>query len=255
MSDAEVEELIERHIEFTDGEQAVHLPAPFVRHYQRRDDGALPFIAAIATLPIASADGYLICADGLDHERGIVFNVDLTLTKSLPDRLSCDRETVGDALRFLLTEWLCDVATDFTGKYTLVALALTVIERSLLDERPTFFVTAGRRGGGKTTALKMVLGVVTGRGSALSALASPPRRKPSVLPVSMIRHSKRSWKTRKRRGSLFSTASTKSSIAFRPSSRLKASTITNGAARRPSTPTCNEGSIGRNVSRASARSL
>jgi hypothetical protein len=153
MSDAEVEELIERHIEFTDGERAVHLPAPFVRHYQRRDDGALPFAAAIATLPITSADGHLICADGLDHKRGIVFNVDPTLMKSLPGRLSYDRETAGDALRFLLTEWLCDVATDFTGKCTLVALALTIIERSLLDERPTFFVTAGRRGGGKTTAL------------------------------------------------------------------------------------------------------
>ncbi len=169
MSDTEVEELIERHIEFTDGEHAVHLPPAFVRHYQRRYDGALPFVAAIATLPITSGDGRLICADGLDHERGIVFNVDPKLMKSLPDRLSCDRETVGDALRFLLTEWLCDVETDFAGKCTLVALALTVIERSLLDERPTFFVTAGRRGGGKTTALKMVLGVVTGTAVAAAA--------------------------------------------------------------------------------------
>ena len=46
-----------------------------------------------------------------------------------------------------------DVATDYAGKCTIIAAALTMIERSLLDQRPAFFVTAGRRGGGKTTTL------------------------------------------------------------------------------------------------------
>ena len=32
------------------------------------------------------------------------------------------------------------------GKCTIIAAALTVIERSLLPDRPAFFVTAGRRG-------------------------------------------------------------------------------------------------------------
>ena len=56
-------------------------------------------------------------------------------------------------MQFLCDDWLCDVATDYTGKCTIIAAALTIIERSLLDERPAFFVTAGRRGSGKTTLL------------------------------------------------------------------------------------------------------
>ena len=42
MSEPEIAEMIERHIDFVDDERArsVHLPMPFVRHYMRRDDGA-----------------------------------------------------------------------------------------------------------------------------------------------------------------------------------------------------------------------
>jgi hypothetical protein len=58
---------------------------------------------------------------------------------------------VVEALRFLVDEWLCDVAAGFAGRVVLLAYALTVIERVLLPERPAFFVTAGQRGGGKTT--------------------------------------------------------------------------------------------------------
>ena len=56
-------------------------------------------------------------------------------------------------MQFLTDEWLCDVATDYIGKCIIIAAALTLIERSLLPDRPVFFVTAGRRGGGKTTTL------------------------------------------------------------------------------------------------------
>ena len=55
-----------------------------------------------------------------------------------------------------------DVATDITGKCILIAAALTLIERSLLPDRPVFFITAGRRGGGKTTTLMMLLMAITG---------------------------------------------------------------------------------------------
>ena len=44
----------------------------------------------------------------------------------------------------------------------LIALALTLIERTLLPERPCFFITAGRRGNGKTTAIIMLIKAVTG---------------------------------------------------------------------------------------------
>ena len=51
-------------------------------------------------------------------------------------------------MRFLLEEWLVDVAADFTGKCVLIAAGLTILERVLLQERPAFFITAGHRDGG-----------------------------------------------------------------------------------------------------------
>src|SRR5262249_22455773 len=45
----------------------------------------------------------------------------------------------------------------------------TLIERSLLPDRPVFFVTAGRRGNGKTTALIMLIMGVTGEWPAAAA--------------------------------------------------------------------------------------
>ena len=37
--------------------RSVCLATPFVKHYMKRDDGALPTVAAIATSPIVLADG------------------------------------------------------------------------------------------------------------------------------------------------------------------------------------------------------
>jgi hypothetical protein len=170
MSGLETAEMIERHIDFVDdADQSVHCPMPFVRHYLRRDDNALPQIVAVATLPIVSADGVLIHADGLDRKRCIVFNVQPELMKIIPDRKQVDTTAVADAMRFLLDEWLADVATDHAGKCSLVALALTIIERSILDQRPAWFVTAARRGSGKTTAISMIVEGVTGSPAAASA--------------------------------------------------------------------------------------
>jgi hypothetical protein len=79
----------------------------------------------------------------------------------LPERADCTEETVGKTMRFLTDKWLCDVATDYTGKCTLIAAALSMIERSILDQRPVFFVSAGQRGSGKTTTLTMLIEAVT----------------------------------------------------------------------------------------------
>ena len=91
----------------------------------------------------------------------------------------------GDALplvAFLTDEWLCDVATDYPGKCSLISAALTVIERSLLSDRPTFWVTAGRRGGGKTTTLMMLLMRVTGvRPSAAAWSPNAEERRKALL--------------------------------------------------------------------------
>src|SRR5215475_9664466 len=146
MNEMEVAEMIERHIDYYDEDEdgnrrSVHLPMPFVRHYMQRDDGVLPIVVAIATLPIVLADGVLLAPEGLDRKRGIVFRVPKQLRDILPRREGCDEEAVRDAMRFLCDNWLCDVATDYAGKCTLIAAALTLIERSLLPDRPTFFVT------------------------------------------------------------------------------------------------------------------
>ena len=76
MNEMEVAEMIEEHIDYytvdEDGNRrSVHLPTPFVRHFMRRHDGALPTVVAIATAPIVLADGVLLAPDGLDRDRGI----------------------------------------------------------------------------------------------------------------------------------------------------------------------------------------
>ena len=90
----------------------------------------------------------------------------------LPAPAFCTEDGAAKALEFLTTKWLCDVATDFKGRCVLIALALSIVERVLLPERPAFFVTAGKRGGGKTTALAMCILAVTGRKPAAAAWSS-----------------------------------------------------------------------------------
>jgi hypothetical protein len=79
--------------------------------------------------------------------------------------------------------WLpADVATSYAGKCTLIATALTIIERSLLPDRPCFFVTAGRRGGGKTTTLAMLITAVMGvRPCAAAWSANEEERRKALL--------------------------------------------------------------------------
>jgi hypothetical protein len=164
-------ELIERYIDYVDEEtgRSVHLGNAFVRHFHTRNDDALPVVVAIATLPIVLGDGTLLAGRGLDRDRGIVFRVPPKLSHILPNKEDCTELGVANAMRFLTDEWLCDVACDYAGKCTLVAAALTVIQRSLLPDRPAFWVTAGRRGGGKTTAIIMILFAVTGIRPAAAA--------------------------------------------------------------------------------------
>jgi hypothetical protein len=183
LSEAAAAELLERHIDFVGAEdRSVHLGTPFVRHYMKREDDALPPLVAIATLPIVLADGHMLAPDGLDRTRGIAFNVDPALMNILPEREACDRAAVGAAMRFLTEEWLADVAADYAGKCSLIAMALTLIERSLLDQRPAWFVTAGRRGSGKTTALSMIIEAVTGVAPAAAAWSTnEEERRKSLL--------------------------------------------------------------------------
>jgi hypothetical protein len=166
-------ELIERHIEYViegaDAVRPVHLNAAFVKHYQVRSDDVLPTGVTVANLPIVLPDGSLAAGPGLDRRLGVVFRVTPRLRELLPAPKDCTRFAVADAMRFLTHEWLCDVATDYQGRCILIACALTIIERALLPERPGFFITAGQRGGGKTTALHMLSTGVLGHRAAAAA--------------------------------------------------------------------------------------
>jgi hypothetical protein len=183
-NEMQLAELIERHIDFVEGDgRSVHLSMPFVRHYVQRHDDVLPTVTAIATQPIVLADGTVLArAEGLDRGRGIVFHIARELLDLVPRRESCTPEAVVDAMRFLTEDWLCDVATDYAGKCTLIAAGLTIIERSLLPDRPAFFVTAGRRGGGKTTTLIMLIAAITGvRPSAAAWSPNEEERRKALL--------------------------------------------------------------------------
>ena len=164
LSKTQAAELLECHIDYTDKEgRSVHLGSGFVDHFHvRADDDALPLVVAVATLPIVLYGGKLLKGPGLDRDYGIVFRVPAKLLAILPKKEDCAPSAAAEAMRFLCDEWLVDVATTYAGKCVLIAAALTIIERSLLPDRPTFWVTAGRRGGGKTTTLIMLLMAVTG---------------------------------------------------------------------------------------------
>src|SRR4051812_3182987 len=142
------------------GRRVVALPASFVDHFVDYRDSQMPQVANVVTAPMVLPDGSLFAPDGLDRDSRLYFAIEPALRSLIPNDVS--REATGDALDFLCNAWLCDVAASFEGKCILIAAALTIIERALLAERPAFFVSAGRRGGGKTTAITMLVLAVTG---------------------------------------------------------------------------------------------
>ena len=85
------------------------------------------------------------------------------------------------AVTYLFDEWLVDVALDRIGKSIAVMLAMTLIERVLLPERPAFFVTAGQRGGGKTTLVNMITLAVLGRRAAAAGWSDNSEERKKAL--------------------------------------------------------------------------
>lgn len=182
MSLEECAEMIERHIDFVDSDgRSVHLPTSFVRHYMRRDDGRLPTVVAVSTLPLVFADGVVWSEDKFDRLRGIDFRIQPEIAACVPKSGNVTDNDVYKAMTFLTDQWLIDVATDYAGKCTIIAAALTLIERTLLDQRPTFWVTAGRRGGGKTTTLVMMIKAVTGIWPAAAAWSTNEEERRKAL--------------------------------------------------------------------------
>jgi len=126
MTEREVAEEIERHIDYVDADgNSVHLPMQFVRHMMTRADHPFPRIVAIATLPIILADAGVLALDNdIDPERGIEFVIPKEVMALLPRRKDCTEAAVKQAMEFLTDEWLCDVSTDYAGKCTLIAARL-----------------------------------------------------------------------------------------------------------------------------------
>src|SRR5262245_46412356 len=115
----------------------------------------VPIVRAINTAPLVSISGTLIDGVGLDRDTGLVHRIDPLLRACLPANPPTEQD-VQAAVTYLFDEWLVDVALDRVGKSIAIMLAMTLIERTLLSERPAFFVTAGQRGGGKTTLVHMI---------------------------------------------------------------------------------------------------
>lgn len=166
-NDAEATILIEEHVgllgrDRVGNEVAVRLQLPFVRAYASWEESALPRVNGIATIPMVLPNRELKSGIGLDRELNLIFDVERELQATLEDLDLVSLDEATKAFQWLCDEWLSDVDTDIAGKAIIIAMALTIIERHLLPQKPAFFVTAAQRGSGKTTALNMVSTAVTG---------------------------------------------------------------------------------------------
>jgi hypothetical protein len=168
LTEHEAADLLEKHIDFTDPKEgySVHCPTPYVRHFMQWRDSKLPKLVAISPLPLVLGNGEILAPRGLNRLRGIAFIIDEKLRQCLPSsRLGSngqDQLQVAAALDFLLNDWLVDVKCPFTDKCSAIALDLTIIERSLLADRPVGFITSPTAESGKTTLAKMLIAAVTG---------------------------------------------------------------------------------------------
>src|SRR5262249_11970460 len=181
---ASLGETIERHLDYFDptNGRSVHLNHAFVDHYLVRDESKLPIVRGTAAMPIVLPDGSIASGPGLDRRLGIVFRVPHSLRKLLPTEEECTPGACARAMRFLLHEWLADVATaDYSGRCVIIACALTLLERCILPERPAFFFTAGQRGGGKTTTVNMVSAAALGHCAAAAAWSTNDEERRKAL--------------------------------------------------------------------------
>jgi hypothetical protein len=167
-----VEFLIEQYIrwivETRNKSYFAALPAPFINALMEFSNSAVPVARAINTGPLVTMSGRVIDGVGLDRDTGLVHRIDPILRLCVPANPPTAHE-IKEALKFLLEEWLVDVALDLVGKCVAIMLALTLLQRALLPERPAFFVTAGQRGGGKTTLVLMIMMAILGRRAAAAS--------------------------------------------------------------------------------------
>src|SRR6516165_3793495 len=179
-----VKMLVERYVCFVVEKNHVTyfgaLPAPFVAALMEFSPSDIPVARAINTSPLVTMSGQVIDGVGLDRDTGLVHRIDPLLRACVPSNPPAEQD-VREALIFLLDEWLVDVALDRVGRCIAIMVALTLIERALLPERPAFFVTAGQRGGGKTTLVNMITLAALGRRAAAAAWSENSEERKKAL--------------------------------------------------------------------------
>jgi len=180
-----VELLLERYVRWVaykrdTGSYFAALPTPFIKALMEYPNSAIPVVRAINTAPLVTASGRVIDGVGLDRATGLFHCIDPVVRACLPEREPTQEEIEG-ALNFLLNEWLVDVALDLAGKCVAILLALTLLQRALLPERPAFFVTAGQRGGGMTTLISMIITAVLGRRATAAAWSDSVEERKKAL--------------------------------------------------------------------------
>ncbi len=163
------------------GARDVAPPEKHVLHYLGFTDSKVPRVHTILTLPLVLPDGSVSAENGFNRELKATFRIDKNLLRWIPKKEDCTPEAARRAFRFLTEEWLVDVATNRRGKAVLVAYALSIIERCLISDRPVFTVTAGQRGGGKTTVLMMIALAVLGVKPSAAAWSSDPTERKKAL--------------------------------------------------------------------------
>jgi hypothetical protein len=179
-----VEMLVERYVRWTvekeDRQYFGALARPYLDALMQLSPSAIPVARAINTAPMIYMSGSVIDGVGLDRDTGLVHRIDPMLRACVPVSTPTD-EHVRAALTFLFDEWLVDVALDRVGKSVAIMLAMTLIERALLPERPVFFITAGQRGGGKTTLVNMITVAVLGRRAAAAGWSDNAEERKKAL--------------------------------------------------------------------------
>jgi hypothetical protein len=150
-------------------ESLVSLPPEFSVALMEMPGSQIPVCSAIQTLPLVLPGRRLLCEQGYNAERRLLMQIEPALFKVMPTPDECTLASARAAYAFLCKEWLCDVQTDKAGLATIIATALQMIERVLLDQRPNIFINGSMSGGGKTTLANMLTSAVYGRRAAAAA--------------------------------------------------------------------------------------
>ena len=188
LSPVAVELLIERYIRFeteptlSKPSYAAALQRPFIDALigMGADASKMPVGRAINTAPLVAINGTVIAGTGLDRNTGLIHRIEPALLACLPTTRPT-KENVQTALHWLLNTWLVDVKADASGKFLVLMLCLSLIERVLLKERPAWFVVAGQRGGGKTTLVNMMIMAIFGRSAAAAAWSDSEEERRKAL--------------------------------------------------------------------------